>query len=275
MQETGAWASPPDHPITPEQARAFIEGDGADVLGHILMSAMAPIYWHAPTTSGERGIVGNGTLTIARSRQRLFAVTAYHVVDGYFAARDADPRTICQIGNLPFDQLMSRIIDRSGYRDDTDDNDGRHDLCTIEITEAEVTALRKEPVTLGDSPGVQEGRGILFGGFPGAWRRELAPREAEFRGLRGIGVSVRVSDTQITWVRDPDLDTHVAGLPELQPHANLGGISGGPMIGLFETPGHILYFQLAGIIVEAIQSLDNLVARSSHLLRPDGTIRRR
>lgn len=239
------------------------------------MGGMVPIYWHAPAPNGARQILNNGTLTIVRTDHRLFAVTAFHVIEGYFDAKKLNPQVICQVGNL---EIEPQIIAFSGNRDDTDDNDGHHDLCTIEITEGQVRELGKVPLPLHDTLDVQEGRGIMLGGFPGAWRQEQRHQTMEFGALRVLGIARRVTETQITWVPDRDHPEHqveVAGLPELPPNADLGGISGGPLVAFFETPGALFYYRLAGIVVQADRTLENVVARRSHLLRSNGTIRQR
>jgi hypothetical protein len=52
----------------------------------------------------------------------------------------------------------------------------------------------------------------------------------------------------------------------------LGGISGGPLIGWFETPDHLAHYVLAGVISEAHQELENVVARRADFISDDGSI---
>jgi hypothetical protein len=73
----------------------------------------------------------------------------------------------------------------------------------------------------------------------------------------------------IVWgvdARSPDIIT------DLPPNHRLGGISGGPLIGWFETPGHLAYYVLSGIISEAHQELENVVAVRADYICDDGSI---
>jgi hypothetical protein len=108
----------------------------------------------------------------------------------------------------------------------------------------------------------------MLAGYPSVDRTHPKPMEVEWGLFTALCVSRLVIRDQITWVaeRTPDITT------DLPPNHRLGGISGGPLIGWFETPGHLAYFTLSGIISEAHQELENVVARRADFIGDDGSI---
>lgn len=251
MSFTDKWEYPADHPIRPEQAKALIGGELGAQYRKVLSQLCSPIFWHNVQSQNGSEILSNGTVTFASVRGQTVGITAAHVVRGFELAKDAGPCTL-QIGNAAYD------LDVLGIDDVLD-------LALLRIPEAALSLLGKQIIPLqlcrpGDV--VQEQRGILLAGFPGADRQEEAGRQVGWGLFVAIGIARRVNETQISW--SPDYENHISteGIPDLPPHKDFGGISGGPLVGLFERSGGSLqYFSLAGILVEANSNLDVVVAR--------------
>jgi hypothetical protein len=47
--------------------------------------------------------IRSATCFFLKTPSRVLVVTARHVVDKYLSVKECDPRTLCQIGNIPFD----------------------------------------------------------------------------------------------------------------------------------------------------------------------------
>lgn len=148
------------------------------------------------------------------------------------------------------------------------------DLATLRLPTS-LTELGKDiaPISLGrahDEP--TEGRGILLGGYPGS-ERIVSPGQIDWGMFVAVGIARRVNYRQITW--SPEREHHVgpAAMPILPPHQELGGISGGPLIAIFEKAGSLMSYQsLAGIIIEADADKELVIAQRTDSVRADGTI---
>lgn len=251
------WEPPPGSQLTIEDARRLLSGD----LGHeyraIIKRSCAPLFWHRPHGGQPGPILHNGTITFMRTPQRLLGVTAAHVINEYVADNASEP-VLLQIGDAALNP--PDIIDVSA----------RVDLATVAISESDIRAAGKSIVPLSVWPPMvpQEGRGILLGGYPGNERRQIEPGAAEWGLFTALGIARTVVHPQITWLVEREWAS--GDLPE---NADLGGISGGPLIGLFESGG-VQHFRLSGIITEAHPLLEKTYATRADLILPGGTIER-
>jgi hypothetical protein len=249
------WKAPDGHPISIERAKELMAGDLGRVYRSILSSSCVPIFWRRVTEPGEP-ILHNGTLTIVRTPKRLFGITAAHVLRQYERDHTNAP-VLLQLLNARLE--APEIIDISE----------KLDLATIAITESLLKQTGKAVVPLSTWPPrvPQEGRGIMLGGYPGIDRLQPKPREAIFGMFTALGLARRVVGPQITWLVERDF-----GTGDLPLNRDLGGISGGPLIGLFESPSHLTYYALCGIISEAHPLLENVIARRADFIAADGAI---
>lgn len=253
---------PPDHPISLERARQLMGGDRGKEYRSILNKCVAPLYWHGPCWDYERRICSSGTLTFVRTSERVFGVTAAHVLRDYRRVK-SEPGVRCQL----LDELFEpEVIDQSKDLD----------LATVAITPEVVAGIGKEvvPVPLarpGDTP--QEGRGIMLCGYPGQDRDEQPGLNVVWGLFTVLGVARRVNAKQITWVPDPKHNVPTEDVQIPPPNKELGGISGGPLIARYGKAGGMRpYYSLAGVVVEASAALENVVAIRAEFIRPDGTI---
>lgn len=246
------WQYPEGHPISPEQARSLIGGKLGTYYRHILMNSCSPLFWHGlDENDGERVIKHNGTVTFASVGEEVVGITAAHVVRG-FEREPASSAPFLQIGDAAY------LLDVMAI-------DDKLDIATLRIPPAVIRDTGKSinafPLpSFGDVP--QEGRGIMLAGYPGEDMQILASREASWGLFTALGVARRVYEDQITWSPEHSDNLPAEGISPLRPHKNLGGISGGPLLAMFDKPATGLqYIKLAGIVVQASATIENVVAR--------------
>jgi hypothetical protein len=110
---------------------------------------------------------------------------------------------------------------------------------------------------------------LLLAGYPGVEQLQPKPMEVNWGLFTALGVAWRVSGDQITWVADrdhPDIRT------DLPPEHWLGGISGGPLRGLFEGASRLVHHVLSGIIIQVHQELEKVIARRANFVSENGSI---
>jgi hypothetical protein len=220
------------HPISREKAKRLVQGRLPSVYENIALSCSAPLIWFRPTDNAPR-ILHNGTVTVVRTPKRLFGVTAAHVNDQYNEDLRNGGVTL-QVKNEIIDGL--RIIDSSSKRD----------LATFELDERLIQKLGLEPISLAWLP-AGEGKGVLLAGYPANFRDHAEPKQIDWSPFFAIATARTVTSDQITILVPPD-DGHVKN--SLPLNCDLGGISGGPIIGIFETKSYVAFHALSGVIYE-------------------------
>jgi hypothetical protein len=255
------WQPPKGHPITIEEAKTLLAGDLGDIYRDILKTSCVPIFWFDPNQDNG-AVLHNGTLTLVRTPQRVLGITAEHVISAYQSDR-GNKRVRFQLMNAVVDNL--EVIASSK----------RLDLATIAITDKVLKELGKDVAPLASWPpqAPQDGRAVMLAGYPGIERLEPKTLEVDFGLFTALGVARGVTNEQITWVVERDFAINHQHLTQPPPEYELGGISGGPLIGWFETAGHISHYCLSGIISQAHPNLENVIAKRADFIRDDGTIR--
>jgi len=253
------WQPPEGHPISPDRAKELMAGDLGDQYREILAGPCLPIYWH-PTGGNPTSVIDNGTVTVVKPCDTVFGITAAHVVRDYEMRVDSECITL-----RLWDQVMPRL--------EVIDVSEKYDLATFAIEPHVLNRIAEKRnfplVPLGHWPpkSPQEGRGIMFGGYPGAARCGHDDGTVEWGFFPCIGVARRGLEDQITWLIEPDWGLEGSEVP-----SRFGGISGGPVIGWFESPSYISHFALSGIISEAHDEFGNVVAITADRINDDGTI---
>jgi len=259
-------------------AKALIAGDYGRESVKIAQDCCFPIYWSAER-AGIRRILQNGSVTLVRTSERLFGVTAAHVLRGYHAALEQESGVQLQLGHLGLGDMARRLISITPLVV-SEDSEGKRvesngiDLATFEITEEELSKLGRPAVPLSLWPPLppEIGSGIMLAGWPGGGRTELGPRDVEFLGFYALGIAQTVNHDQITFQVSREHDVAPAGR-RMPGGYDLGGISGGPMIATFER-GNFVTFRLCGIIVDGWAEAEYLVARRAEFIQADGSISR-
>lgn len=251
------WKPPEGHPLTIERAKELINGELGEMYRGILRRCCAPIYWHQRRGTSTQ-ILNSGTVTFARTPKRLMAITAAHVVRCYEKTHSSAEWPLhLQVMGATFN------LEVIGISDDLD-------LATLVIDDKLLSRIGKEVEPLSSWPPriPREGSGILLAGYPAADRLQPKPMELNWGLFTAICVARRVIREQITWVAERRTDIKT----DLPLNHDLGGISGGPLIGLFESANHVTHHVLSGIISQAHQGLENVVARRADFICEDGSI---
>jgi len=256
------WTRPDGHPISEEQARKLLQGELGNVYRAILRGCCAPVFWHRRAAADTTEICDNGTLTFVNTGKRLLGVTAAHVVEGFNTAKASREITL---------QVMNAELE-GGF--DVIDIDPNLDVATISLNLGFLKKLGKAVVPLEGWPPLapEEGRGIMLAGYPGLDRLTLPTKQVSWGLFTAMSIARRVTNHQITWLLEREHGVPHPHIPDLPPNRALGGISGGPLIAWFETPSHVIYPRLGGIISQASAALENVVARRADFIQADGRI---
>ncbi|MEQ9638481.1 MAG: hypothetical protein RIM84_00525 [Alphaproteobacteria bacterium] len=247
-------------PLSEEDARAIMAGGFADACREILSGACAAIFWFAQDDA-DRPILGNGSVTFLQTPERLLGVTAAHVIRGYQAVRDVRPVTL-QIGDEIFEKLRTIAIS------------DRLDIATFELTARTLAGNGKPIVPFASWPPVAplEGFGIMVAGYPGGERRIEGRLEVNFGLFTGLGIARRVTVDQVTWLIEREYCMEGGPVPAMPPNYDLGGISGGPLVALWESAAGLVTYRLAAIVSEANAGLEHIVGKRAEYIQPDGSI---
>jgi len=251
---------PEGHPISQEKAKSLADGRLGSFYEGIAISCSAPLLWFRSTDNPPR-ILNNGTVTVVRTPKKLFGITAAHVVSGYEKTIKTGEVTL-QIKDKAIRGL--RIIDRCL----------RRDLATFDLDEQLITDLGLNPVSFA-SRAAAEGGGLLLAGYPGNARNYVAPMQIEWSPFFAVATARTITSDQISVLVPPD-DPDVRNLLPLD--CNLGGISGGPMISIFER-GYTASHGLSGVITEQPSygendlSIERIVGSTTEAITELGNIR--
>lgn len=238
-------------------------------------SLTVPLFWVERQPSGDFR-VRNGSAFFLDTGERLFGVTAAHVIREMEAARAR--RNIVALnlgGTIQFDP------DNRHRQIAIDDE---IDIATFQVGVDEITALEKVALTgyqrrWPPSP-PQTGRGVYYCGFPGRNTLWMARDEISFGCVPAGGVASSVSELDVSTQIERDYILDVMGLGLPPENFDFGGMSGGPMLSVVERNG-LRSWQLAGVIYQgpnteigedAITGLEVIRARRAHFIMPDGSL---
>ncbi|MEZ5998058.1 MAG: hypothetical protein R3B98_05135 [Hyphomonas sp.] len=253
--------------LSERQARAQISGELGNAYRHYLSRSCAPIYWFSRKGRPNFNSMRSGTVTIVETPDRLLGITAAHVIAQLLEDEEAEKQTV-----LIMNSQLTTI--------DVIDIDDRLDIATFGIDENTIETIGKAvtPLTYWPPQPPLEGRGILLAGYPGISRQSKyvsANKGAIEWGLfTAIGISGRVTDDQILWRVARENTVPHPTIPDLPLNAELGGISGGPVISLMERGG-VHFCVLSGIVSEASAQLELVVAKRADFIQANGKIDRR
>ena len=266
--------SEPDQ-ITEAEARAIMSVLGK-AEGEFAASVSLPIFW-VIREGQKRYRARNGTCFFLDTGERLFGVTANHVLDGLRNDRLNQHVVGLQIGDLPFDLDGRNAVIGA----DADIDIATFQISAQEVGKAHRTVLRSYQGEWPPTP-PQVGRGIYYAGFPGSEKIWLSQREISFGIAYAGGVASSVSELDVSTLIERDQIMPVRGGPPLLPeNYNFQGISGGPMLSVIDHRG-LRTWALAGVVyqgpnvdldtTQAIAGLEIIKARRAHFILPDGSL---
>jgi hypothetical protein len=261
-----------------DEAKALIRSGLGKAELEFVGTTTAPLFWVLRGSDG-RDEIKNGSVFFLDTGRGLFAVTAAHVITECFKDTKSPMFIQCMIGcndglSLPI-YLGDRIIDaHPGI-----------DIATFRITRDELTKIGRINVTgfqrTWPPPLPEIDRGVTYCGFPGNGRQNLGDRQVSFGivGMGGIVTNAHESCISVQIEREHLL--RVLGKEEFPENYDFGGMSGGPLLAIVQTPT-LRSWMPAGVIIQgpnpsgdpeqSIQGLEIIRARPVHFINPDGTL---
>lgn len=254
------WRPPDNHPIDEARARGIVQLTGAPSR-EFLGTCCVPLYWWA-TKQPDNPILGNGTVTLIKTPKRVIGLTANHVVAGALEAFEGGD-VVMQLADASAHELRTRIIARSANLD----------LASFSF-DGLIDRLGwpdKRPLVSWPPIPPQEGRGIMIGGYPGNGREKIGRKGISFGLFTALTIARTVSDDQISCRFEREYMVESADVPAMPPNYDLGGISGGPVITLVESPSYLVSYRLGGIVSEASCELEKVFAKRVDFIKDDGS----
>lgn len=248
--------------MTKDEAIALLEGQfGTEVLTAIT-NYVAPLYLMQPQNKGYT-VVKNGTTFFLQTPQKTIGVTADHVFQDFIDAQASNNNLICAIYDLIIDDLENRLIDRSKGLD----------IATFRISPQEVRNIKKYCISYWPPVIPEIGKGIMFTGFPGEDRKQLASRKIEFGTYSALGTATSVRDTTITCQFNRRNWTEIRPFALPEENFDLGGLSGAPMLTVLDKGG-VMAMALGGVIFEFSQEFEIVMASRADVILPDGMLKK-
>ncbi|HVN00648.1 MAG TPA: hypothetical protein VMT68_10575 [Caulobacteraceae bacterium] len=261
------WRIPEGSNVTKAEARAMIAGPYGAEAARYTIDCCLPLGWFE--TSAQYVLINSGTATLVKPPSgRTFGITAAHVIRGYQADLRKYPALGARLGDADIGDLANRIIDV---------NDAL-DLATIDLNDGLLRRVspawgRVLVLELWPPKPPAEDRGIMLAGYPARMRWRPAAGQLMFVPWVVLSVARGVSDDQITWRFASEYLASTPLYPVPAEEAfQLGGISGGPVLRVGESPSGIVAYRLARIISEARPEYECVIARRADYVREDGSI---
>jgi hypothetical protein len=242
----------------------------AAVVSAYMLRAARPMFWHV-------GVMNNGALRgastfVLQFPTRHVAVTADHVIAQYLEAREADPRTICQISQCQVWPERS-LIARSP----------KLDIATFEVDPAALASMGAVAFDCRQdwpTPEVQVGDRLTLAGYLDNRRTQIARGHYEMEAWGAHGIADAVSEREIVTVYDPTTTLAASdGIAKPPLGFNMSGCSGGPAIVIKDVNGLMRWFPV-GLIYRGpdgkakgeFASFDRIYVRKLHFIERDGRI---
>jgi hypothetical protein len=210
----------------------------ARVRAHLLNRAMA-LYWHLLNAPWPRRLRG-GTCFAVRTSQRLFGVTAAHVIRDYEASKARGAPLVVQLCDVLFN-IEGAIIAI----------DDRLDVATFELTEEQLRAVQREAFNVGaDWPPPAPVPGDMIGiiGFPEVMRERLSSQHSVFKAYAAFEFLQDIGERELVLAVDPEQFQYAVtetGMPPID--LNLSGASGGPAVLYRKVDGIVSCWPVAAI----------------------------
>jgi hypothetical protein len=223
--------------------------------------------WTKRSSLGTR-TVNNGSWFFISFEDHLLLVTAAHVYDGFLAAKHSSRNKIlCHIGNVEFNPEV-RL---RSYEKDID-------IATFSFTYDELIKIGKQAIITKPWPPPEPvpTNIAFFGGFPGTGRLWVGANAISFGLYLGQSPITVVTDRQISCRFQRADWIEVEGFSMPPPGAELGGISGGPLLLPLDNAEGLWNLYLGGVICQAQTSThyETVAAVRAHFINVDGSISR-
>jgi hypothetical protein len=261
-------------------AIALILGGLGEAELKIAASYTTPFFWVLRSSDGREMMKG-GSAFFLDTGERIFAVTAAHVVEECLQDTKSSTFVQCMLGS----KLGSVVAFHLGDR--LIDTHREIDIATFWITQEEIRQTGRV-VLQGfyhgkgwPPPLPQQDRGVTYCGFPGTGRRWLAPREISFGCAAMAGIATNSHETSLSILVERENLVQVFGEEAMPENYDFGGVSGGPVLAVVQTPT-LRSWMPAGVIIqgpnpscvtgESISGVEIIKARPIHFIKANGEI---
>lgn len=244
-----------------EEAKNMAAGPLGDQMSKFPLRFCCALYFGRPPAHDRPEQISNGTATLLRDRGVPYALTCFHVLEGYRARKANYPDTFFSIGNVHLDPEKQL----AGL-------DPAKDYVLIELSEAQAKDITSRDIPIGIdfidvgyiAQSVKIDQYVAFGGFPGDLREYLDFNEISF-GTYGSG-ACRVTDTHTDYLTCQfEKNFWVVNFKERFPE-NLRGMSGGPVCLIRHSEVGIISYDFLGFIYNMHEQSDSLYARLASAL---------
>jgi hypothetical protein len=254
--------------LSVEERKEVLAGDFGKRMFAWASSYIMPFRWTRRTRFGT--IVNGGTCFSLDLDRHLYLITAAHVYAGFLEHKEMFGDSIkCYVGH------PGHLFEPIGHLRDGDKgtdlaifNYTYEDLANSKGTQAIVATCWPPP------PEPIANWSVFLGGFPGEGRLWLQPNATGIGRYLCYTPITAINDRQILCRFDRKDWVKRTGVPLPRFRADLGGISGGPVLLPLDNGLGEWDFYLAGIITEASASAfsETVVAVRSHFINLNGTI---
>jgi len=254
--------------LSEAEARRLVAGPFGQTLLQTAGSYVAPIYWIFQENRDEPKKINNGTIFFIDCGEGPIAITAGHVYSSYLYQKRQSEIITCNILNENFDLEENRI---------EINNDENIDIATFKITEELIRKIGKVTLTPKVWPPIvpKKDQGIFFAGYPGQERitkqvKETNITKINFGKYTMLETVTNIDEKSISCHFTEDkVDTLGLGFPE--PGYDLGGISGAPLLILYQDP--VIHWSLGGVIRQAISEYEILYATRADFILLNGKLK--
>jgi hypothetical protein len=242
-------------------------------VSNFTLRVCTPIYWHDRRLPFPKEMRGGSCFTL-RFGERLFGVTAAHVLQAYRDAREQNAATVCQLRLMEF-----------AFHDVVIDSDVALDIATFSVSEDQLKAINGTAIDCTGQwppPVPARMRAVSLAGFPEVLRITHPDRSAEFNAYGGLSAIEDFSEREVLLTFDPKREQSLSGLPLPPLGFNMSGCSGGPALIHGSRNGLHRWFPLGIIVCGSnrdsmnnrgdADAFDTIRVRRIHFVREDGTI---
>jgi hypothetical protein len=224
-------------------------------LESIAKGMTAPFCWE--DVASDQPSMKGGTICFVHTGTRLLGISAAHIHRAYEQSLSASSQLWCQIGGYSF-QPVEHLLDI----------DDRFDLVTYGLSEIEVVgaggSIHQLPTWPPKASSFEDA--YLVGGWP--WELNVhKPRATTHRFLHYLTRLVGSAHDELTILIDRP-NSHPWGSWTISVETNIGGLSGGPILQVVETP--VTHVRLVGISRGI--AFEAVTGRPLSLIQEDGTI---
>ena len=278
MPQMIEYASEPSEEKIHEAIALITNGLGKAEL-EIIATYTSALFWILRNANGEEQ-VKQGSVFFLDTGKRTFAVTAAHAVTECMADTKSGMFIQCMIGSaygtpVPF-HIGDRLIDA---------HEGV-DIATLWFTPEEIQQTGRE-ILKGyyhpkwPPPLAEKESGVTYCGYPGKGRKWLARKEISFGCVMMGGIATNSHALSLSILIERDRLLQQLGDEVMPENFDFGGMSGGPVLAIVESPT-IRCWMPAGVIIdgpnpsgiegESIPGFERIGARPIHFIKSDGHI---